>query len=88
MIELSPNTGFMLYLGLTLVILFVLWAYHHYLGKNKKIAVTPQQLFVCEYCQFVYLAEGELKVTQCPQCRSFNKENLYVEKKESPRSPT
>lgn len=77
MIELSPTTGFMLYLCATLVFLLSLWGYHHYLSRKKKILTAKQELLVCEYCQFAYLAESGLKVTQCPQCHSFNKSNIY-----------
>jgi len=85
MIELSPTTGFMLYLGATFVFLLGLWSYQHYLSRKKKILTTKQELFVCEYCQFAYLAELDRKVTQCPQCHSFNKSNVYNPKNDKER---
>jgi hypothetical protein len=77
MIELSPNTGCMLYLGATLIFLFIVWSYHHYKEKKKKLPMMRQELFVCEYCQFVYLSEQDVKVNKCPQCSSYNKLNFY-----------
>lgn len=73
MIELSPNTGFMLYLGATLLLILGIWGYHHYKSRKKTILTSPQELLICEYCHFAYLAESGLKVSKCPRCHSFNK---------------
>lgn len=67
----------MLYLGATLVFILGVWGYHHYKMKKKKILTARQELHICEYCQFVYLAELGLQVNKCPQCHSFNKSNTY-----------
>lgn len=77
MISLSPNTALMLYLSLTLAILFAIWTFNHYRTRQKKIILAEEHLLVCEYCHFAYLAQSEKKVTQCPQCNSFNKNNTY-----------
>jgi len=73
MIELNPTTACTLYLSATLMLVLSLWIYHHYRFRRKKLIVAAQELFVCEYCHFAYLAELGKKVTQCPQCKSFNK---------------
>lgn len=80
MIELSPNTGFMLYLGVTLIFILGIWGYHHYKNRKKNVLTISQELLVCEYCHFVYLADLGLKVNKCPQCHSFNKSNTYTKK--------
>lgn len=78
MITVSTTTAMMLYLCLTLVVLLGLWTYQHYRLRTKKIEITEQELFVCEYCLFVYLEEKTKNVTQCPQCQSYNKNNNYI----------
>lgn len=80
MIELSANTAVMLYLGITLGILLSLWVLQNISYKRKKIYEIEQDLFVCEYCHFAYLEEGVKEVTQCPQCGSYNKHNIYRKK--------
>lgn len=80
MIELSPNTALMLYLGGTLTVILGIWICHHYRIKKKKIFVDRQELLVCEYCQSVYLADSDLKVSKCPQCHSFNKSNSFTDR--------
>jgi ribosomal protein L37AE/L43A len=75
MIELTTPTAIMIYLCLTLGILLGLWGYHHYKSRYRKILSTEQELFVCEYCHFVYLDDIVKEITKCPQCQSFNKRN-------------
>jgi len=67
----------MLYLLLTLIVLFSLWGYQHYALRKKKVIVSEEELFRCEYCHFAYLADHAKKVTKCPQCGSYNKGNKY-----------
>ncbi|NGX41813.1 MAG: hypothetical protein K940chlam7_00087 [Chlamydiae bacterium] len=75
MIELSPTTAMMLYLCFTLATLLGIWGYYHYRSRRQKVILIQQELYICEYCQCAYLAQIAKKVTQCPQCESFNKKN-------------
>lgn len=77
MIELSPTTAVNLYLALTLTLLLSLWGFHHYSTRRKKIIAEDNELLVCEFCHFAYLAEIGKAVTKCPQCTSFNKNNKF-----------
>lgn len=77
MIELNANTALMLYLLWTIAWLLGLWGVHHYRTKNRAILPDEQELFVCEFCHYAYLNEGYKKVTKCPQCSSFNKNNRF-----------
>lgn len=79
MIGLSSTTALMLYLCLTLGILLAVWISHFYRFRNKKVVIAEQDLLVCEYCHCAYLAKKAKTVTQCPQCHSYNKNNLYQE---------
>ena len=73
MIELSATTAIMLYLLLTLLALFGIWGVSHIRSKRQKVIIVEQELNTCEYCHFAYLDDIAKKVTQCPQCSSFNK---------------
>lgn len=77
MIELTLMTALLLYLGLTLAIVLGLWTYHHYCTRSKQILSGEQQLRICEYCHYTYLADSIKTVTQCPQCKSYNKNNSF-----------
>jgi uncharacterized paraquat-inducible protein A len=71
-IELSPTTALMLYLGFTLTILLGAWLYSHYSSRHKKILPLEQELHICEFCHFAYLDTNAKKITRCPRCQSFN----------------
>ncbi|MGA8163682.1 MAG: hypothetical protein WB791_01500 [Waddliaceae bacterium] len=78
LIELSPTAAIMVYLCLTLATLLGIWGFHHWRSRQKKVLFIERKLYVCEYCQFVYLDQIAKSVTQCPQCQSFNKREFDV----------
>lgn len=71
MIELSFNTAFMLYLGLTLIALLGLWGWHHYIDRKRTIVSCRQKVVICEYCKFVFLDRSLNSINQCPECHSY-----------------
>jgi hypothetical protein len=73
MIELSPITALMLYLCLTLTVLMALWLWNHMQGRRKVILPPKQDLVICEYCHTAYIEDVAKKITQCPGCQSYNK---------------
>ncbi len=73
MIELAPDTAFLLYLAVTLLILLGLWTQHLMRAKKKKLVLTEYDLRVCEYCHFAYLATRGEGISRCLQCKSLNK---------------
>lgn len=77
MIELTTTTAAMLYLSLTLSILLGLWSYSHYQKRKQKVEIFSEELLVCEFCHSAYLDEISKKVTQCPECQCFNKNNTF-----------
>ncbi len=83
MISVDPSKALILYLMFFFITLLFLW-----LKSNKKrtkaIKVKPfSVLYLCYYCTFVYLDKNHKKITQCPQCKSFNKDNCYKANKEN-----
>lgn len=77
MIKVEIATALMLYLLLTLGSVLGLWGYQHYKLRCKKIAISKDELLVCEFCHFAYLADRAKKVTKCPSCSSYNKNNQF-----------
>lgn len=77
MIEVAPNTAIMIYLAIFLAVIMGLWLNTHVVKRNKKIVTTEQKLLVCEYCQCAYVEDLAKEVTKCPECQSYNKNNLY-----------
>lgn len=81
MIELTTNAALIIYLGLTLAVILTLWLVNHFKSKKRYSIDTRQQLYLCEYCCFVYLELDNQTVTTCPQCQSFNKRVFKKDKK-------
>lgn len=81
MIELTFVTAFMLYLGSTLALILGIWGFSHYQTKNKQIMSLEKSLSTCEYCHFAYLNDSAKKITQCPQCGSYNRKSKISDKK-------
>ncbi len=73
MIEISPATAAVCYLGATLFTILGIWLYNHYSSKKRERMPLANKLTVCEFCHFAYLDSSEKKITKCPQCRSFNR---------------
>lgn len=72
MIELSPATALLLYLGATLLCLFGIWIFSHYRTRRRRFMPLEKELTVCEFCHFAYLDAGIKSITRCPCCNSYN----------------
>lgn len=79
MIELTFNTLFILYLGLTIAVVLGIWIVSHYRIRRRTFFSTEKALFICEYCLFAYIEDGVKHLNRCPQCGLYNKENTYAE---------
>lgn len=77
MIELTFATGFMLYLGLTLMSVLGVWIYSHYHTRRRVFFPIEKTLFLCEFCHYAYVDESVKKLNRCPQCGLINKKNEY-----------
>ncbi|MEI8366328.1 MAG: hypothetical protein WCF65_07905 [Parachlamydiaceae bacterium] len=80
MIELSPATALLLYLGATLAILMGVWIASHYRAHKRRFLPPEKDLNVCEFCHFAYLDTGAKKITRCPRCDSLNKSSRPTSK--------
>ena len=72
MIELTFTAAFLIYLGLSLALLFVIWLHGHARAREKKILPPEEILFVCEFCHFTYLDNPHISLHRCPRCHSLN----------------
>lgn len=86
MIELTFNTLFILYLGLTLTSVLGIWIFSHYQTRHKTILSTEQDLRICEYCHFAYVEDSVKHLNRCPQCGLFNKNNTYHQMRQKKES--
>ena len=73
MIEVSAETGFVIYLAAAMIAIIGIWLYQHKQSKKKQIISLPTKTFVCEFCAAHYLAEVVQPFTRCPECHSLNR---------------
>lgn len=78
MIELSPTTALMVYLGLALAAILSIWIFNHYSARKKVFLPEEKKLHVCEFCHFAYLDVTEKEITKCPRCTSFNRDKTEI----------
>lgn len=72
MISIELTTALMLYFGLFLGGLLLLWVVYGWRRKPRVTSMTKLQ--TCEYCHYTYLAKTGDPVSKCPQCESLNKD--------------
>lgn len=77
MITLQPDTIILLYLIVTCSFLFFIWIFYYIKKSKSSWNKSYKELFICEYCAFVYLASVEREVNCCPRCKTFNKKNNF-----------
>jgi hypothetical protein len=73
MIEVSPETACMFYVGSLILLLLVIWLrYSHKANKRNLVKFTTVRA-VCEYCGASYLVESVTPFHRCPHCQCLNK---------------
>lgn len=77
MIALSASQAAMLYLSFTIGVLFCLWLSYHFKSKKRVILPDREELCICEFCHCLYVTSPLKTVHQCPECKSFNKNNRF-----------
>lgn len=79
MIEVSSGTAVILYVALGVLTVLAAWSYQHY-RRRPKLELAVQQLYICEYCNCIYLGSRLKSINRCPECQSLNKNNPYRKK--------
>ncbi|MDB6080819.1 MAG: hypothetical protein JWO53_91 [Chlamydiia bacterium] len=73
MIEVSPDTACMIYLGSAIIALITIWLYQHKYSKKSEKSSFSTKHFSCEFCHATYLDNPVKPFTRCPECQSLNK---------------
>jgi ribosomal protein L37AE/L43A len=77
MIEIEIGPAILIYLGIVLAFIFGAWVLNHLKSRKKKITSSANELAICEYCHFAYLANVLSQINKCPNCQCLNKDNWY-----------
>lgn len=76
MIEISPDTACLLYIGGLLIGLIALWWRWSMKWKRRDISKLQVRKLTCELCKSNYLDESFTEFHRCPICGCLNTSTL------------
>ncbi len=71
MIEVTPDTACVLYLGIAMMIVLGMWLFRYKKHKTNAIPYAKRHI-VCEFCHTSYIDNPEKLLTRCPECQFLN----------------
>lgn len=66
------NTALALYSGLLVGIAVAVWFFTEWRTRHTQRSMEEQYRWRCTFCGFTYLDHSGERLTQCPQCGSWN----------------
>ncbi|MEI8345465.1 MAG: hypothetical protein WCG06_05270 [Candidatus Omnitrophota bacterium] len=76
MIHVDVSTAVFLYVMSTLLVIFVLWVVLERQTTLPKYVREEADVWECTICAYIYVDSTHHEISQCPQCKSYNKKSL------------
>jgi len=76
MFRLDISTAVFLYVMSSLVVLFFLWIFFEKKVVRSKFVRPEADVWECSICSYTYVDSQHQEISQCPQCKSYNKKPL------------
>ncbi len=73
MLKLDVSSAVFLYLMSTLLVIFVLWIFFEKKAVLPKFVREEADVWECAICSYTYVDSTHHEISQCPQCKSYNK---------------
>lgn len=73
MIRLDIATAVFLYLTSSLIVIFVIWLLFEKQRALPKFVREKADVWECSICSYTYVDSTHHEISQCPQCKSYNK---------------
>lgn len=73
MIRVDVSTAIFLYTMSTLLAIFVLWIFFEKKAVLPKFLREEADVWECSICAYTYVDSTHHEISQCPQCKSYNK---------------
>ena len=73
MIHLDVSWAVFLYLVSSLLAIFALWIFFERKVVFPKFVREEADVWECSICTYTYVDSQHQEISQCPQCRSYNK---------------
>ncbi len=73
MLKLDVSSAVFLYLMSTLLVIFVMWIFFERKVVLPKFVREEADVWECAICSYTYVDSTHHEISQCPQCKSYNK---------------
>ena len=76
MLRLDVSTAVFLYVMSALLMIFLLWILFEKRTALPKYVREDANVWECSICAHTYVDSTHHEISQCPQCKSYNKKSL------------
>ena len=76
MLRLDISTVVFLYVTSTLLVIFLLWVFFERKAALPKFVREEADVWECTICAYTYVDSTHHEISQCPQCKSYNKKSI------------
>lgn len=76
MIKVDISTAVFLYIMSTLFVIFFLWIFFEKKAVLPKFVRQEADVWECAICAYTYVDSNHHEISQCPQCKSYNKKSI------------
>ncbi len=73
MIRIDVSTAVFLYVMTSLVAIFFMWIFFEKKAVLPKFVREEADVWECSICAYIYVDSQHQEISQCPQCKSYNK---------------
>lgn len=73
MIRLDVSTAVFFYIMSALLVIFMLWIFFERKAIFPKFVREKADVWECAICAYIYVDSSHHEISQCPQCKSYNK---------------
>ncbi len=75
MIQMDVSTVVFLYVMSSLMVIFVVWIFFEKTVVLPKFVREEADVWECSICVYTYVDSTHHEISQCPQCKSYNKKS-------------
>ena len=76
MLKLDVSTAVFFYVMSSLVVIFFLWIFFEKKSVLPKYVREEADVWECAICAHTYVDSTHQEISQCPQCKSYNKRSV------------
>ena len=73
MIRVDVSVAVVFYVMSALLVIFVMWVFFEKKSVLPKFVREEADVWECTICAYTYVDSRHQEISQCPQCKSYNK---------------